>query len=87
MGLFQSKTVTEFQVPCFIGKYPLKGEIIESQVVATKKTVVAHQGLKTAVAWLSQEALDLGFDAVHNVFIQSGNHGILVIGDAIKLKK
>ena len=87
MGLFTDNEIKECKVPCFIGKYPLKGEIIESTLVATTKAIKSHEGLKTAVYVLSQEALDLGFDAVHNIFIQAGDYGNMAIGDAIKLKK
>ena len=87
MGLFSDREVKECKVPCFIGKYPLKAEIIESTLVATTKAIVSHEGLKTAVYVLSQEALDLGFDAVHNIVFEGTDYGNMAIGDAIKLKK
>jgi len=87
MGLFgKTELEDEAKVPCFIGEYPFGlDKIAESGIVTTNKSVA--RGPKSSVYVLSQQAEEIGYDAVHNIRFLDSTHGTWALGDGIRLKK
>ena len=88
MGLF-SKTEGQKEkeipvLPVFVGAYPFKGEIIESEIIISSPT---GWGFTRINRKISETAKEKGFDAVHNIFYTMSDVGVTAYGDAIKLKK
>ena len=88
MGIFGTTTELEDEakVPCFIGEYPFGlDKIAESGIVTNNKAI--SRGHKSAVYDLSKNALEIGYDAVHNIRMTVSSMGVTAFGDGIRLKK